>query len=915
MATETVNSIITPRTGTTAEWTASTYVPEKDELCYDSTANIFKMGDGTKKFTELPETPEQGGSSDFTTPVTVTTPDGFAQLDPTTLMLAKDPSDPLSGAVGINIDQGYMAMGSGYSVSLTHQGLDIFDGNTHSTISPNQTNGSVVASVSSNNQPNKLKIVASEVTLNGSMSSTQSPIKITNVAEPTGDTDVATKGYVDSHSGSGGDITAAGNNTFTGTNDFSNKVTITGPGGTGQNAVPLTLFDSTASSGVLQMGGSSISFKTKDASGSISNNSNLVVDSNDIKFYQGPSSIPGGINPYRMLVQHDGGSSSTNNTIEVSCSQQGTNTITATQAPLQLVVPNNPNFVIVRTASGSPAIIRNVATPEAPIDAATKQYVDDAVGAVSGLSASSDNTFTGSNTFSKPIISVAGTADNEVVVGSQLTELGNEVNTIANAYVTKDTSQVISGIKTFSSSPVVPTPTLDTQVANKAYVDSKAGGGSGDVTQAGNNNFVGNNVFAGETNFNKNVVISSEGAALEVYAKRTGSNSSEKLGFSYDKSIYYVDGTDDLTSPTGLFLNLGGLQTKKGGTVTSELTDKFLKISNQGDSIELYCGSKNSITSKGIPLYITNVAEPTAATDVATKGYVDSKISGSGGGTNFTTPVTITTSNDSTPITSTYTYPYSFNGGNSEETDYTGVSKLTIDNKISLENTLTSVTNPAKTLFDGIELDQNGLTSKTRQLRLFCTLDNTGTNGVTIIGDTGNSVRLAGIKTVLEDNDAVNKKYLDDVITSKVNPLTSNTSVTPTNSSVSYTSTSGATFVKNSVELNIYGNLLRLKDSFSFSFSGSVAQQMMEIQMATTDTNFKTALDSYYSTFRKNESYHELIPVNFALIDMDTMSPVKSIMTAYYDNTEASATMGYTLMLLEELVTGHNYMLQVLFIV
>jgi len=41
-------------------------------------------------------------------------------------------------------------------------------------------------------------------------------------------------------------------------------------------------------------------------------------------------------------------------------------------------------------------------------------------------------------------------------------------------YVKLTGNQTIAGVKTFSSSPIVPTPTTNNQVANKAYVDSKA---------------------------------------------------------------------------------------------------------------------------------------------------------------------------------------------------------------------------------------------------------------------------------------------------------------------------------------------------------------------------------------------------------------------------------------------------------
>ena len=43
-------------------------------------------------------------------------------------------------------------------------------------------------------------------------------------------------------------------------------------------------------------------------------------------------------------------------------------------------------------------------------------------------------------------------------------------------------AETIAGVKTFSSSPIVPTPSTNTQAANKSYVDSVAGGGAPDAT-------------------------------------------------------------------------------------------------------------------------------------------------------------------------------------------------------------------------------------------------------------------------------------------------------------------------------------------------------------------------------------------------------------------------------------------------
>lgn len=60
-----------------------------------------------------------------------------------------------------------------------------------------------------------------------------------------------------------------------------------------------------------------------------------------------------------------------------------------------------------------------------------------------------------------------------------------------NAVVHLSGDETVGGIKTFSSSPIVPSPTTSTQAANKAYVDLIAGGGDpamgGDLTGTASN--------------------------------------------------------------------------------------------------------------------------------------------------------------------------------------------------------------------------------------------------------------------------------------------------------------------------------------------------------------------------------------------------------------------------------------------
>ena len=57
-------------------------------------------------------------------------------------------------------------------------------------------------------------------------------------------------------------------------------------------------------------------------------------------------------------------------------------------------------------------------------------------------------------------------------------------------------NQTIEGVKTFSSSPIVPTPTANTQVANKLYVDTKQS--KSEISYNGNSsNYIPNTIASG----------------------------------------------------------------------------------------------------------------------------------------------------------------------------------------------------------------------------------------------------------------------------------------------------------------------------------------------------------------------------------------------------------------------------------
>lgn len=84
-------------------------------------------------------------------------------------------------------------------------------------------------------------LAASTLTLGGKSlaESNDTGISLKNILAPTADTDAANKKYVDDAvaAGGGGDVTAAGNNTFTGTNSFQKPITVSSGAAAGSEGV------------------------------------------------------------------------------------------------------------------------------------------------------------------------------------------------------------------------------------------------------------------------------------------------------------------------------------------------------------------------------------------------------------------------------------------------------------------------------------------------------------------------------------------------------------------------------------------------------------------------------------------------------------------------------------------------------
>lgn len=111
----------------------------------------------------------------------------------------------------------------------------------------------------------------------------------------------------------------------------------------------------------------------------------------------------------------------------------------------------------------------------AQTDSYTKAEIENLFVGVSG-----DQTVYDVKTFNLPIVgSITGNSGTATKLQTAITINGVNFDGTANIVVSDETAvkltgnQTIEDVKTFTSSPTVPTPTANTQAANKGYVDSK----------------------------------------------------------------------------------------------------------------------------------------------------------------------------------------------------------------------------------------------------------------------------------------------------------------------------------------------------------------------------------------------------------------------------------------------------------
>lgn len=196
-------------------------------------------------------------------------------------------------------------------------------------------------------------------------------------------------------------------------------------------------------------------------------------------------------------------------------------------------------------------------------------------------------------------------------------------------YVALSGNQTISGVKTFSSSPIVPTPTTDYQCANKIYVDTKSGttGVRQTVQNALVSSTTGLPVFLTiGTNLNVNILATTENLKINTAGgtlDRTATLTIDTTLSVPSSSTLYIyadiasDGTLTFSTTTSApIYQQGGVPSTTSGQHTFNIGEMKMYVGNGSTASQVYRVFLGECT--------TNATTVTSLIVYAINGYYDS---------------------------------------------------------------------------------------------------------------------------------------------------------------------------------------------------------------------------------------------------------------------------------------------------
>ena len=220
-----------------------------------------------------------------------------------------------------------------------------------------------------------------------------------------------------------------------------------------------------------------------------------------------------------------------------------------------------------------------------------------------------------------------GTLQPAAVTGAGAAQDSTVVHNTAN--------ESIGGVKTFVLSPVVPTPTTNTAVANKAYVDSTVSAGAPDAT-ATTNGLVRLAGDLGGTASSPTVVATHLTSALPVNQGGTGSTTQNFVDLSNSQTIA---GSKTFSSTIQGSISGNAATVTTNANLTGDVTSSgnattLVDTTNVKSVIQTVRLDQMAAPTASVSLNsqkITGLANGTAVTDAAAYGQIPTSASSIGG--------------------------------------------------------------------------------------------------------------------------------------------------------------------------------------------------------------------------------------------------------------------------------------------
>lgn len=202
-----------------------------------------------------------------------------------------------------------------------------------------------------------------------------------------------------------------------------------------------------------------------------------------------------------------------------------------------------------------------------------------------------------------PFVQVLGTATPTTHNNLSGLNLGDYLHLTAAEYAALGTyvaltgNQTVAGVKTFSSSPIVPAPTTDLQAATKKYVDDNGGGvPAGATTQIQYNS---SGAFAGDSNFiwdGSSVIVNGSqsftGEGIRATTSDGTDNSNSKIcgggAFSTTRGAYIICNGNEASSQPGRCTITSGDTSGSDLALNVGSTDGTIYLNPGSSGVEIY---------------------------------------------------------------------------------------------------------------------------------------------------------------------------------------------------------------------------------------------------------------------------------------------------------------------------------------